>query len=183
MFIRIRVALGLTFVMIFLTSITAFAKGGFSFIAINGPSLKAEVRSSDPALTEDFFAFADFYRNKTGAPAEPGPGYEVTRCYIEGARVVVFDHLHYYPNTGFVFYDGIAGGGWSEYDGKWYTAKAEVRTAFEKALTAVSGDQNEPAKGFRLVQSNIWIGILATALTGLAIVLMLASRFWRSSAH
>ena len=68
MFTRIRVAMGIAFVALFITSISAFAKGGFSFIAITGSGLKDEIRSSDPALTEDFFAFADFYRNKTSEP-------------------------------------------------------------------------------------------------------------------
>jgi hypothetical protein len=135
MFSRIRAALGITFLLVLLTSITAFAKGGFSFITIGGPSLKEEVRVTDPALTEDFFAFANFYQDKTKEPAEPGIGYEITRYYVDGNREYAFDRLHYYPDTGFVFYDGIENGE-SEYDGEWYAAKPEIKIVFESALSA-----------------------------------------------
>jgi hypothetical protein len=119
----------------------AFAKGGFSFITITGPKIEREIRSDDSSLTEDFFAFADFYRNKTSTPVDPGIGYEITRYYIEGKGELAFDRLHYYPETGFVYYDGITGGGSSEYDGEWYTAKPEIKTSFESALSSRSMSQ------------------------------------------
>lgn len=140
MFTRIRVAMGIAFVALFITSISAFAKGGFSFIAITGSGLKDEIRSSDPALTEDFFAFADFYRNKTSEPANPGAGYEIRRYYIDGKREIPFDRLHYYPETGFVYYDGIVNGS-SEYDGEWYTAKPGIKPILEGALSIQSMDK------------------------------------------
>src|SRR5262245_37807026 len=105
MFSRTRIALGLSLLLALFTSITAFAKGEFSFIAVNCGKLKDEVRSSDPALTNDFFTFADFYRNKATAPVEPGVGYEITRYYVNGNTETAFDRLHYYPETGFVYYD------------------------------------------------------------------------------
>jgi hypothetical protein len=134
MFSRIRLALGLALSLALFTAITGFAKGGFAFIAVSGADLKGEVRLSDPALTQGFFTFADFYRNKTEAPANPGVGYEITRYYVDGKRETAFDTLHYYPETGYVYYDGIANGGSSEYDGKWYTAVPEIKSTFETAL-------------------------------------------------
>jgi hypothetical protein len=134
MFSRIQVAGGLAFLLILITSITAFAKGGFSFITITGPNLKERVRATDSALTEDFFAFADFFRERTKAPTDPGTAYEITRYYIDGSREIAFDRLHYYPDTGFVYYDGIVNGS-SEYDGEWYTAKPEIKMVFEKVLS------------------------------------------------
>jgi hypothetical protein len=115
------------------TSMTVLAKGGYMFILITGPDLKEPVRKSDLALTEDFFTFADFYRDGTEAPADPGIGYEITRYYVDGNRESPFDKLHYYPDTGFVYYDGIVNGS-SEYDRKWYTAKPDIKTIFESAL-------------------------------------------------
>jgi hypothetical protein len=115
------------------TWISAFAKGGFSFISITGPNLKEAVRVTDLALTNDYFAFADFYQNRTDAPANAGTGYEVTRYYVVNSREEAFDRLHYYPETGFVFYDGLVNGS-SEYDGKWYSARPEIKTAFEAVL-------------------------------------------------
>jgi hypothetical protein len=138
MFSQIRVAFGLALLLGFVSSITAFAKGGFDFITITGPDLKEKVRVTDTALTEDFFAFADFYEDKTEAPADAGVGYEITRHYIDGSREYIFDRLHYYPDAGFVYYDGIENGG-SEYDDKWYTAKPEIKTIFESALSIGTG--------------------------------------------
>src|SRR5581483_5824011 len=118
---RIRISITLALLLTLLTFIAAYAKGNFSFITIQGPDMKEAVRVTDPALTTDWFAFADFPRGAVDAPANPGAAYEITRYYIDGSREQAFDHLHYYPDSGFVYYDGILGGR-SEYDGKWYSA-------------------------------------------------------------
>lgn len=134
MFPRFRIALGLALLLALLTSVTVFAKGDFSFIAVTGGELTDEVRISDPALTKDFFTFADFYQNKTEAPVDPGMGYQITRYYVNGYTERAFDRLHYYPETGFVYYDGIVNGS-SEYDGEWYTAQPDIKSTFETALS------------------------------------------------
>lgn len=133
MHFRIRTALGLAFLLTLITSTAALAKGNFTFIMVSGGNLKTGLRLTDRALTNDFFAFADFSRDKAEAPANPGIGYEVTRYYSDNGVEHAFDHLHYYPDTGFVYYDGIVDG-WSEYDGQWYTAQPGVKTAFDDAL-------------------------------------------------
>jgi hypothetical protein len=138
MFSQFRVAIGLALLFSLILSVTAFAKGGFDFIAISGPNLKDAVRIADPALTEDFFTFANFYEDKTKAPADPGQGYEILRYYVDGNREIIFDRLHYYPESGFVFYDGIENGE-SEYDGEWYTANSGIKTVFESALSLKTG--------------------------------------------
>ena len=137
MFIRVRVAIGIALAASLMTSMTASAKGGFDFITITGPDLKEALQVTDARLTEDFFTFANFFEDKATAPADPGQGFEITRHYIQGVSDVVFDRLHYYPETGFVFYDGIENGD-SEYDGEWYTANPEIRVVFELALTVQS---------------------------------------------
>ena len=134
---RIRIATGIT-VATFLIVSTVFAKGGFDFIAISGPDLKEAVRITDSSLTEDFFTFANFYEDKTKAPAEPGQGYEITRHYKQGVSDVIFDRLHYYPDAGFVYYDGIENGD-SEYDDEWYIANPDIKSVFESALAAQTG--------------------------------------------
>ncbi len=133
MFSRIRVVFGIALLLALLTFVNAFAKGSYSFITITGSNLKEAVRVTDPALTTDFFAFADFSQDRTKAPANPGSGYEVTRYYKDALQETAFDRLHYYPYTGFVYYDGIVNGS-SEYDGKWYIARPEMKGAFEKVL-------------------------------------------------
>lgn len=187
MFFRIRVAFGIALLVALVASITAFAKGGFSFISITGGKLKEELRVSDPALTTDFFAFADFSQDKTKAPANPGAGYEITRYYVDGKREIIFDRLHYYPETGFVFYDGIENGE-SEYDGEWYTARPEIKTVFESVLPgqikSVAPAAQQPVPASEQAQSNtsnlqtqtILLIVIATAL---AVILLLASWFRR----
>jgi hypothetical protein len=133
MFTRVRIAAGLALLLSLIPGVTALAKGGFDFITIAGPNLKEAVRVTDMALTEDFFTFANFYEDKTKAPADPGEGYEVLRYYVDGNREIIFDRLHYYPETGLVFYDGIENGE-SEYDGEWYTSNPEIKALFESAL-------------------------------------------------
>lgn len=188
MITRIRVAMGLALLAILIASSTAFAKGGFSFITINGPNLKEEIRSDDPALTQDYFAFADFSQDQTKAPADPGVGYEITRYYIDGTSEIAFDHLHYYPETGFVYYDGIAGGGSSEYDGKWYAAEPDIRTIFESTLPISSMDStgNIPLSASSTTekesQSSMPLPqLILLILAGIAVILLLAYR--QASAH
>lgn len=142
---RIRVALGLALLLMLATTLTAFAKGGFTFISITGSGLQEAVRVTDLALTEDFFAFANFYKDRIEAPANPGKGYEITRGYVDGKREIVFDRLHYYPETGFVYYDGIENGE-SEYDGEWYTANPGIKTVFEAALAGQTGSASPVEK-------------------------------------
>jgi hypothetical protein len=131
---RNRTALGLALLLTLITSTVALAKGNFAFIIVSGGNLKNKLRLTDPALTNDFLVFADLFRNEQAeAPANPGIGYEITRYYSDNGVEQAFDHLHYYPDTGFVYYDGMVNG-WSEYDGHWYRAQPRVKTAFEKAL-------------------------------------------------
>lgn len=133
MFKRTRIAFTVAFVGLLLTTLVAGAKGGFDFLTITGPDLDEPVRLEHYALVTDFFAFANFFEDRTTAPEDPGPGYEITRHYTEGNGDVIFDRLHYYPESGFVFYDGIENGD-SEYDAEWYTANPDIRPVFESAL-------------------------------------------------
>lgn len=187
MFFRIRAAFGIALLIALIASITAFAKGGFSFISITGGNLKDELRVTDPDLTTDFFAFADFSRAKTKAPTDPGTGYEITRYYIDGKRETAFDRLHYYPETGFVYYDGIVNGS-SEYDGEWYTAKPEIKKTFESVLPGqikpVEPAAQQPVPASEQAQSNTanlqtQTILLIVMTTGLAVILLLASWFRR----
>jgi hypothetical protein len=193
---RIRNALGLALLPALVISLAVSAKGGFSFIAIVGPGIDEEVRATGPELTEEFFAFADFYRDKVEAPADPGKGYEITRYYIDGRREIAFDQLHYYPDSGFVFYDGILNGD-SEYDGEWYAANPAIKTVFENTLLVainarpqsdppvgkvapnVPKSQNEPAA--TLDPSRIVMPILV--LSGLAVLFLWLARVRKSAIH
>jgi hypothetical protein len=145
MSLKIPNAVGLACLLALITSMAMLAKGGFSFISISGPGIDEEIRATDLKLTEDFFAFADFYRDKVEAPKDPGTGYEIGRYYVDGKREILFDQLHYYPSTGFVFYDGIVNGD-SEYDGEWYSANPAVKIVFESAVGGAVSAQVQPVQ-------------------------------------
>ncbi|MFN8405511.1 MAG: hypothetical protein U0V48_18460 [Anaerolineales bacterium] len=156
MFSKHRIALGLAFMLALITSVIVYAKGAFSFIAVTGGSLKQEARVTDSNLTEDFFAFSVFYENKTKEPEDPGVGYEITRYFVEGTRETAFDRLHYYPDSGFVFYDGLVNGS-SEYDGEWYTAKPEIKAIFENAIGSIPVAKPQPIKSMDQAQSGVTV--------------------------
>ncbi|MEW5940713.1 MAG: hypothetical protein AB1750_13675, partial [Chloroflexota bacterium] len=103
------------------------------YIEVKGPGITGDIVITDPALTEDFFAFADFSAGAIPAPADPGQGYEIIRVYLVNEKDQPFDELHYYPYTGYVYYDGIVNGE-SEYDGKWYVANPAADAPFRAAL-------------------------------------------------
>ncbi len=116
---------------------TARADGGFDYIAIKGPGIIGEIDVTQAALTEDYFAFADFTQGSIPAPANPGQGYQIVRLYVvfedDKPRNVPFDELHYYPYTGYVYYVGVVDGT-SEYDGKWYAANPAAEAPFRGVL-------------------------------------------------
>ena len=143
---RVRIALGLALICSLLISVMVSAKGGFDYITISGPGLKEAVLVTDTALTVDFFTFANFYEDRARPPADPGAGYEILRYYTEGIGARAFDRLHYYPESGFVFYDGIENGE-SEYDGGWYTANSTIKPLFESAIGIKTGQaaSSQPA--------------------------------------
>jgi hypothetical protein len=176
MFFRFRNSLGLALLLSLMTSITVFAKGGFSFITVTGADLKEAVRISDPALTMSFFAFANFFEDRTEAPSNPGTGYEITRFYLDGKREIAFDLLHYYPESGFVFYDGIINGE-SEYDDEWYIADPKIADVFVDALSL----QTQAAENSLKLQTTKLTGRIGEppsqgqAVTGILVIVSLTA--------
>ncbi len=132
------------------------AKGSFDYIEVKGPGITGDIVITDPALTEDFFAFADFSAGAIPAPADPGQGYEIIRVYMVDEKDQPFDELHYYPYTGYVYYDGIAGGS-SEYDGKWYVANPAADAPFRAALKAKATLTWIPFAAFLVIMTAIFI--------------------------
>ena len=120
---------------LFIIPTSALAKGPFSYITIKGPDVSGDLSVTDPAML-DYFAFADFSKGGMDAPANPGDEYEVVRSFVdpETNKVQNWDMLHYYPDTGYVYYDGLINGS-SEYDGKWYQARPNINAEFSSALS------------------------------------------------
>lgn len=113
---------------------SVFAKGEFDYITIKGPGITGEINVTNPALTQNFFAFADFSQGSIDVPADPGQGYQVVRVYVADNKDQPFDQLHYYPYTGYVYYDGLVDGS-SEYDGKWYVSNPSAEEPFRAVLS------------------------------------------------
>jgi len=111
----------------------AFAKGKFDYIVITGPGITGDINVSNPALTQDYFAFADFSKGDINAPAAPGAGYQVVRMIAENSKGIPYDQLHYYPYTGYVYYDGVVNS-FSKDGGKWYVANPAIEAPFRSAL-------------------------------------------------
>lgn len=130
--------LAFLFVIVLLLPVSlALAKGDFDYLTVKGPGITGEVNITNPVLASDFFAFADFTQGPIAPPADPGQGYQIVRVYVETVdgkpTDYPFDQLHYYPYTGYVYYDGIVNGS-SEYDGKWYTANPSAEEPFRAVL-------------------------------------------------
>ncbi|MCC6300359.1 MAG: hypothetical protein IT314_13780 [Anaerolineales bacterium] len=123
------------FALLLLLPTIALAKGEFDYITVEGPGLSGELTITNPALTDDFFAFADFTKEAIEAPADPGEGYQIIRYYVVENKAQPFDSLSYFPYTGFVYYNGLAEGS-SEYDKKWFAANPSANEPFHAALAA-----------------------------------------------
>jgi len=125
-------------ICLLLPSLGGIAKGNFDYITVKGPGIIEDITITDPVLTSDYFAFADFSQGAIDAPPNPGEGYEIVRLYLESKESkpnpVAFDLLYYFPYTGYVYYDGIVDGS-SEYDGKWYPANPSANEPFRAVLT------------------------------------------------
>jgi len=128
-----RLALLLTLLILTIPT-AALAKGPFSYITIKGPGISGDLSVTDSAML-DFFTFADFSKGGIDAPANPGDGYEVIRSFVDGEtnKVQNWDLVHYYPDTGYVYYDGLINGS-SEYDKKWYVASPDVEAKFRSVM-------------------------------------------------
>lgn len=129
-----RLVLALTLALLLIPTIV-LAKGSFDYIEVKGPGITGNIVITNPALTEDFFAFADFSAGSIPAPDNAGQGYEVIRVYLVDEKDRPFDMLEYYPYTGYVHYIGLAEGT-SEYDGQWFVANPAADAPFRSALAA-----------------------------------------------
>jgi len=118
---------------ILIPSTLGFAKGEFDYIVIKGPGITGDISATNPELTQDFFIFADFSQGEIPPPSDPGQGYQIVRMIVKGSSADPFDQLHYYPYTGYVYYDGLVNGS-SEYDGKWYAANPAAEAPFRAVL-------------------------------------------------
>ncbi len=119
--------------LVLIPSISALAKGEFTYITVSGPGITGDLTISDPALTQNFFAFGDFSKGAIDTPADPGEGYQIIRSYVVNNKEAPFDSLQYYPYTGYVYYNGL-GEGSSEYDKKWFLADPAAKEPFLSAL-------------------------------------------------
>lgn len=123
----------LLILVVLIPSVSVFAQGDFDYLAIKGPGITGEINVTNPVLTGDYFAFADFTQGEVPPPADPGQGYEIVRVHVVDSKPLPYDQLHYYPYTGYVYYDGLVEGS-SEHDEKWYAANPSANEPFRAVL-------------------------------------------------
>src|SRR5262245_23907391 len=77
------------------------AKGPPSKVTLTGPSLIGEVQITDPdQLTAfSFFQFENIGRKIYPSPSPTGEGYVVTRYVQDGAKLIPWDRVIYYPGS------------------------------------------------------------------------------------
>jgi hypothetical protein len=121
-------------ITIFVPSL-ALAKGDFAYITVSGQGLQGELTLTTDTFVRDFFAFADFSKDRIDPPLDYDPdfAFEITRFYLEDTKPYPFDRLIYYPDQGYVYYVGLAEGT-SEYDGQWFNANPAIEAPFRAAL-------------------------------------------------
>lgn len=111
----------------------ALADGEFDYIVVKGPGITGDINVSSPLFTADIYTFADFSKGSVSPPTDHGQGYQIVRMHAEGSKGIPYDQLHYYPYTGYVYYDGIVNG-FSENGGKWYIANPDIKEPFRAIL-------------------------------------------------
>lgn len=102
--------IALLILIVLVPSGSVFAQGNFDYLAVRGPGITGEINVANPVLTSDYFAFVDFTQGVIPPPADPGQGYQVVRVHVVDSKPRPHDQLHYYPYTGYVYYDGIVAG-------------------------------------------------------------------------
>lgn len=120
-------------IALFVPVAAVIAAGEFDYIVIRGPGITGEINVSNPLFTEDIFTFADFSEGSINPPSDPGLGYQIVWMHAEGSKGIPYDQLHYYPYSGYVYYDGIVNG-YSEYGTQWYLANPEIEEPFRAVL-------------------------------------------------
>ncbi len=130
------------------------AKGAFDLLVVcDAPATCFEV--TDPSLL-GFFSLADLTRPlEDDLRPEPEAGFSlITRYSLDRAtgESIAFDRLRYYAGVaeseGYVFYEGLIGGS-SEYDGRWYRARAGLAAALRESEEAARTNPG-PTTGSRL---------------------------------
>jgi hypothetical protein len=116
------------------------AKGQVSKVTVSGPRLKGVVEVTDTALLAGLSLgeLESFGKPLDTLPAL-GEGYEIARYLQEpGQKPFLFDRVHYFPSltdeTGYIYFDGLEGNAWSDYDGNWYRATTKGDAAVRSLL-------------------------------------------------
>jgi len=152
--VALRLLGGLTLLVALWPVMGVEAKGAFDMlVACHEAGTCFEV--TDPSLL-GFFSLADLTRPlEDGLRPEPDAGlYLITRYSLDRAtgEFLPFDRLRYYAavagSEGYVFYEGLVGGS-SEYDGRWYRARAGLAAALRESEEAARTNPG-PTTGSRL---------------------------------
>lgn len=118
----------------------AEAKGPPEKVIITGPGLMTPIEITEASQLQVFsiYGFENIDR-RIPEPKDPGQGYVITRYVKDGANLIEWDRLVYYPQPtgkpGYVFYEGLRQPGMSsEFDGYWYPASQTGDAAMRRIL-------------------------------------------------
>src|SRR5258708_23793315 len=137
----------------FVVSPIIHAKGIPDKIIIQGLDLKETPITDRTLLTAlELGQLEDFSQGAISAPLRDG-GYELIRYYKhDDGTLWPFDHLHYFParhgERSVIYYDGLGvngGGGWSEFDGKWFYPTPQGAATLQTLLSRLVPQPLAPA--------------------------------------
>jgi hypothetical protein len=121
----------------------ARAKGPADKAILTGPGLDGaglEITDLDVLTALGFGSLESFERGGLPMPSTiAGTYYELVRYLKEGDGFIAWDRLRYYPQpadqAGYIFYVGLESDDmWSEFDGKWYTARPDGDAVLRKLI-------------------------------------------------
>jgi hypothetical protein len=144
------------------------AKGPADKAILTGPGIDSgvEITDLDVLTALGFGSLESFERGGLPMPTSAtGTYYELVRYLKEGDDFIAWDRLRYYPQTadqyGNIFYVGLESDDmWSEFDGKWYTARPDGDAAMRKLIAAYA----KPVSTVALTAQQARHITLATAL-------------------
>ncbi len=134
-----------TLIMALFPTLAAEAKRPPAKLTLSGPGIAGELESTDQNYLEALALgrLEDLARGAIAPPVIDQLYYEMVRYFKDGESFWAFDRLRYYPKLetgGYIWYLGLEGTGWSEFDGKWFNATVEG----DKALRRLIAEKSAP---------------------------------------
>ncbi len=134
-----------TLIMALFPTLAAEAKRPPAKLTLSGPGIAGELEITDRSYLEALAMgrLEDWAHGAISTPVIEQRYYEIVRYAKEGEIYLAFDRLRYYPKPGtggYIWYTGLEGTVWSEFDGKWFNATADG----DKTLRRLIAEKSAP---------------------------------------